>query len=151
MTGLSQPCGCISWSIHPVSISLNSHPWCLSQPHPQNRHQYLTPSRKEKKINSAKAPPVTPHLPFLQRCSTQRQAAGAISSRATRCQCNAEHRCIFFFFFFSRGFGPSGSLHASWKPCTSPRAGCELCILLTGKHGGALLWAVSWLSTWQKK
>lgn len=42
MPGLTQPCGCISGSIHPVSISPNSHPWCLSQPHRQNQYQYLT-------------------------------------------------------------------------------------------------------------
>lgn len=59
MAGLTQPCGCISRSIHPVSISLNSHPWCLSQPQPHNRHQYLTPHRKIKK-NNKKNPGKTP-------------------------------------------------------------------------------------------
>lgn len=61
------PAGCISQSIHPVSISLNSHPWCLSQPHPQNQYQYLTtpiprrpPPRLAPSARAAKTIPANP-------------------------------------------------------------------------------------------
>lgn len=56
--------------------------------------------KKKKKIIKkipAKPPSVTPQVLFLQRVgssgSTQRQAAAVISSRATRCHCNAGHCC----------------------------------------------------------
>lgn len=158
---LTQPCGCISQSIHPVSIRLHSHPWCLSKPHPQNRYQYLTPplARSSRKHSADVVRPA--HHPAC--AGTGRGSvhdSSVISLKTTRCHCTAGpwsatalHRfpaARLSRSFFLRGACHFGISHPSRRGWSSPKAGYELCISFTCKER-ALTWVVSPLSTCERK